>query len=109
MFSNDDTLAQQLLHLGRTEDDAVWPMPLHDAYDYMLKSNIADLVNSAASPYAGAVTAALFLNRFIVEVPLIHFDVMAFIIGKRPGRLKAARQWITQRLSLSRPPFQTRR
>ena len=86
MFSNDDTLAQQLLHLGRTEDDAVWPMPLHDAYDYMLKSNIADLVNSAASPYAGAVTAALFLKRFIDEVPWLHFDVMAFNIRKRPGR-----------------------
>ena len=43
-------------------------------------------VNSAASPYAGAVTAALFLKRFIDEVPWLHFDVMAFNIRKRPGR-----------------------
>jgi leucyl aminopeptidase len=61
-------------------------MPLHDAYDYMIKSHIADLVNSAASPYAGAVTAALFLKRFIDDVPWVHFDVMAFNIRKRPGR-----------------------
>ena len=80
LFSNDDALAQELMQLGRAEDDAVWPMPLHDAYDYMIKSNIADLVNSAASPYAGAVTAALFLKRFIDDVPWVHFDVMAFNI-----------------------------
>ena len=86
LFSNDDALAQELMQLGRAEDDAVWPMPLHDAYDYMIKSNIADLVNSAASPYAGAVTAALFLKRFIDDVPWVHFDVMAFNIRKRPGR-----------------------
>ena len=86
LFSNDDALGQELMQLGRAEDDAVWPMPLHDAYDYMIKSHIADLVNSAASPYAGAVTAALFLKRFIDDVPWVHFDVMAFNIRKRPGR-----------------------
>ena len=86
LFSNDDALGQELMQLGRTEDDAVWPMPLHDAYDYMIKSHIADLANSAASPYAGAVTAALFLKRFIDDVPWVHFDVMAFNIRKRPGR-----------------------
>jgi leucyl aminopeptidase len=86
LFSNDDALGQELMRLGRAEDDAVWPMPLHDAYDYMIKSHIADLVNSAASPYAGAVTAALFLKRFIDDVPWVHFDVMAFNIRKRPGR-----------------------
>lgn len=86
LFSNDDALAQELMQFGRAEDDAVWPMPLHDAYDYMIKSNIADLVNSAASPYAGAVTAALFLKRFIDDVPWVHFDIMAFNIRKRPGR-----------------------
>ncbi len=86
LFSNDDALALELTHMGRSEDDAVWPMPLHTGYDYMLNSNIADVVNSAASPYAGAVTAALFLKRFIDEVPWIHFDIMAFNIRKRPGR-----------------------
>lgn len=86
LFSNDDALALELTQHGRNEDDAVWPMPLHTPYDYMLNSNIADVVNSAASPYAGAVTAALFLKRFIDDVPWVHFDIMAFNIRKRPGR-----------------------
>ena len=86
MFSNDDGLAQDLTQIGKAEDDTVWAMPLHDDYAYMLKSHVADLVNSAASPYAGAVTAALFLKRFIDDIPWVHFDVMAFNIRKRPGR-----------------------
>jgi leucyl aminopeptidase len=86
MFCTDDDLASELTQLGRSEDDTVWPMPLHTGYDYMLKSNVADLVNSAASPYAGAVTAALFLKRFVDDVPWVHFDVMAFNIRKRPAR-----------------------
>ena len=86
MFCTDDDLAIELTQLGRREDDTVWPMPLHAGYDYMLKSNVADVVNSAASPYAGAVTAALFLKRFVADVPWVHFDVMAFNIRKRPGR-----------------------
>ena len=101
MFCTDDGLAQANSSLGRAEDDAVWPMPLHAGYDYMLKSHVADLVNSAASPYAGAVTAALFLKHFIDEVPWVHFDVMAFNIRKRPAALKAARPWdYAKRLSL---------
>lgn len=86
MFCTDDDLASDLTQLGKSEDDTVWPMPLHSGYDYMLKSNVADLVNSAASPYAGAVTAALFLKRFVEDVPWVHFDVMAFNIRKRPAR-----------------------
>ena len=86
MFCTNDDLASELTQLGRSEDDTVWPMPLHTGYDYMLKSNVADLVNSAASPYAGAVTAALFLKRFVDDVPWVHFDVMAFNIRKRPAR-----------------------
>ena len=86
MFCNDDGLAQDLTQIGKTEDDTVWAMPLHDDYAYMLKSNVADLVNAAASPYAGAVTAALFLKRFIDDIPWVHFDVMAFNIRNRPGR-----------------------
>jgi leucyl aminopeptidase len=51
----------------------------------MLESKIADLVNSAASPYAGAVTAALFLQRFVDDTPWMHFDIMAFNIRPRPA------------------------
>ena len=64
----------------------MWRLPLHQGYRHMLKSKVADTVNSAASPYAGAITAALFLEKFAPDSPWVHFDVMGFNIRKRPGR-----------------------
>ena len=60
-------------------------MPLHSDYDFMLESKVADVVNSASSPYAGAITAALFLQKFVNDVPWVHFDIMAFNTRARPG------------------------
>jgi len=85
MFTNDDALAASVSASAERSDDPVWRMPLHAGYDYMLESKVADVVNSAASPFAGAVTAALFLQRFIDDVRWMHFDVMAFNIRPRPA------------------------
>jgi leucyl aminopeptidase len=55
----------------------------------MLKSDVADMVNSAEGPFAGAITAALFLARFVGEgVPWAHFDTFAWQSGAKPGRPK---------------------
>jgi leucyl aminopeptidase len=86
MFSNTDEVASGLFQAGEDVDDPVWRMPLHRAYNYKLESKVADVVNSASIPYAGAVTAALFLERFVDEVPWVHFDIMAFNTRARPGR-----------------------
>ena len=86
MFANDEQLAIDLGLRGNSADDAVWHMPLHLPYNHMLDSKVADLVNSAASPYAGAITAALFLNRFVSDTKWVHFDIMAFNTRTRPGR-----------------------
>jgi len=86
MFSNDTALANAIHTCGQIQDDPVWHMPLHQEYSYMLESKVADLVNSAASPYAGAVTAALFLQKFIGTQKWMHFDIMAFNVRARPGR-----------------------
>ncbi|MEM7217833.1 MAG: leucyl aminopeptidase family protein [Pseudomonadota bacterium] len=87
MFANDDALAESVYGAGVSLDDAVWRMPLHAPYKGMLKSTHADLVNSAASPYAGAITAALFLQHFVDDdVPWLHFDLMAWNLRTRPGR-----------------------
>lgn len=86
MFCNNDEVALNISAHGESTDDAVWRMPLHDPYKYMIDSKVADLVNSAASPYAGSVTAALFLEQFVGSVPWVHFDIMAYNIRKRPGR-----------------------
>lgn len=86
MFANDDALAEGISAGAGAVADPVWRLPLHASYDYMLKSNVADTVNSASLPYGGAITAALFLEKFVDEVPWAHFDIMAFNIRNRPGR-----------------------
>ena len=64
-------------------------MPLWDGYDEMLKSDVADLANAADSPLAGAVTAALFLRRFVPEgTAWAHFDTFAWRPSAKPGRPK---------------------
>lgn len=86
MFANEDSVAAALQAHGEAVDDALWRMPLHQPYRYLLDSKVADTLNSAPSPYAGAVTAALFLEKFVHGTPWVHFDLMAFNIRNRPGR-----------------------
>jgi len=89
LFSNDDALADELLASGRDEVDPLWRMPLWDGYDEMLKSEIADLSNASDSPMAGAVTAALFLQRFVPPgTHWGHLDTFAWRPAAKPGRPK---------------------
>lgn len=86
LFSNNNTLAQQWLDAGDATRDPVWRMPLWRPYLRYLNSGIADLANSG-SRMAGAVTAALYLERFISEGQVwAHLDVYAWNDGERPGR-----------------------
>lgn len=87
LFTNDDQLAQSIIASANKTNDPVWRMPLFAGYASMLDSAIADIANSSPSSYAGAITAALFLQYFIKEpVSWLHFDVMAWNIGNKPGR-----------------------
>jgi leucyl aminopeptidase len=86
MFSNDDAVADALYRAGQCQDDPVWRMPLHEPYAAMLDSKVADVANGASSPYAGAITAALFLQKFVDGCPWVHFDIMAYNVRARPGR-----------------------
>ena len=89
LFTRLDETAAQLLGAGKASDDAAWRLPLHSGYADMLKSDIADLVNSAASGFAGASTAALFLDRFVADgVDWAHFDTFAWRPTPKPGRSK---------------------
>ena len=88
-FVNDDDLAASIESASKQVADPVWRMPLWDGYDEMLKSDLADLSNAADSPMAGAVTAALFLRRFVPEgVPWAHLDTFAWRPSAKPGRPK---------------------
>ena len=86
MFCNDETVSNDIAAAGQAVDDLVWPMPLHPHYEHLLESRVADTLNSAASPYAGAITAALFLQKFVGENPWVHFDNMGYNVRNRPGR-----------------------
>ena len=85
MFANDDEVAGGIAAGADRVDDPVWRMPLHTPYKRMLKSNVADLVNSPASSYAGAITAALFLEHFVGKTSWAHFDLMAWNTSSRPA------------------------
>ena len=89
MFANDEDLAAALEAASKAAHDPLWRMPLWDGYNEMLKSDIADIANAADSPLAGAVTAALFLRRFVPEgTAWAHFDTFAWRPSAKPGRPK---------------------
>ena len=89
LFANDDALASELLAAGMQAGDPVWRLPLWAPYHDMLKSRLADMVNSAEGGFAGAITAALFLEKFVpASVPWAHFDTFAWNPADRPGRPK---------------------
>ena len=89
LFANDDDLAERLLAGGGDVSDPLWRMPLWKHYEEMLSSDVADLANCADAPMAGAVTAALFLRRFVPEgVRWAHLDTFAWRPAAKPGRPK---------------------
>lgn len=87
VYTEVDGLAAALQAEGALCDDLVWPMPLHDGYDAWMDSEIADLSNISAHPFAGSVTAALFLRRFAKDAKAwAHFDIFAWSPTSRPGK-----------------------
>ncbi len=86
LFANDDALANDWIAAGERTRDPVWRMPLWRPYLRYLTSNVADLAN-AGSRMAGAVTAALYLERFVPEgTPWAHLDTYAWNDSARAGR-----------------------
>jgi leucyl aminopeptidase len=88
-FSNDNALAEALLAAGLATADPLWRLPLHAGYDEMLKSDIADLNNAPDGGFAGSITAALFLQKFVpAGTPWLHLDTFAWRPSAKPGRPK---------------------
>lgn len=87
LFCNDDKLAANLLQAGKDMEDPLWQLPLYAPYNKMLDSVIADVNSAPNSPYAGATTAALFLQHFIGEASRwAHLDFGAWNGSSRAGR-----------------------
>ena len=89
LFANDDSLADGLAAAARAVADPLWRLPLWAGYADMLKSPIADINNAGTGGMAGAVTAALFLQKFVPDdVPWAHLDTFAWRPAAKPGRPK---------------------
>ena len=89
LFVNDNALAGSIEDKAKEVEDPLWRMPLWDPYDDMLKSDIADVANASGSAMAGAITAAMFLKRFVPrDAAWAHLDVFAWRDKAKPGRPK---------------------
>ncbi|MFZ4125408.1 MAG: leucyl aminopeptidase family protein [Rickettsiales bacterium] len=87
LYSNDDKLAQELMNISLKETDPMWHMPLWAGYDKYVNSPIADITNTPNYGFAGSITAALFLNRFVSkQTPWIHLDTYAWNAESQAGR-----------------------
>jgi leucyl aminopeptidase len=86
-FTDDEALATDLSRHAMALGDPLWRLPLWKGYDFALASRVADLSNNPSYAYAGAITAALFLRRFVTGTRRwLHLDIPAWNDRARPGR-----------------------
>lgn len=89
LYTDDDDLADAAQKAGLAFDDPLWRLPLWGGYDRWLASSIADINHISSSPFAGSVTAALFLKRFVLKAKSwTHLDIYGWAPEPRPGRSK---------------------
>ncbi len=86
MFVTSDKLARQMMEAGYKRGDYVWQMPLFAPYESSMSSQFADVNHCSTSGFGGAITAALFLKKFVRSKPWIHLDVMAWTDAKNAYR-----------------------
>jgi leucyl aminopeptidase len=87
IFSNEISIAHEIMAAGELEEDPLWVMPLYQPYKELLKSQSADLNNIGKTTYGGCITAALFLQHFVSEkTDWVHIDTFGWNQTARPGR-----------------------
>jgi len=88
-YTDDDDVAAAIAAAAAAEHDPLWRMPLWQPYTRLFESAIADINNSSETGFAGSITAALFLKRFVEKArSYVHFDIFAWTPAARPGRPK---------------------
>jgi len=86
-FTDDEILAADLSRHANAVADPMWRLPLWRGYESSLNSSVADLTNNPSYNLAGAITAALFLNRFVEDAKSwLHIDIPAWVDRPKPGR-----------------------
>ena len=89
LFANDEALASEIAAAADAVSDPLWRLPLWQGYNEMLKSDVADINNAPGGGFAGTITAALFLERFVSSsIPWAHLDTFAWRPAAKPGRPK---------------------
>ncbi len=90
-YTDDDSLSHALARAARKVSDPLWRMPFWAPYEKMIEPGIADLDNAPKGGFAGSITAALFLRRFVDRAEsFAHFDLFAWNPERAPGRPKGA-------------------
>ena len=88
LFSNNDELSKNIFKAGENVNEKVWRLPLHKNYDKLIDSKIADVQNINYAGGAGSVTAAQFLQRFIIDkTPWAHLDIAGMAFSKKAANL----------------------
>jgi len=86
-YTNDETLAGTLSACAKQEHDPLWRLPLWPAYDSWLDSKVANINNAPSGGFAGSITCALFLQRFVEAAKSwLHVDIYGWTPSARPGR-----------------------
>jgi leucyl aminopeptidase len=90
-YTDDDALAAELARHAQAQCDPLWRLPLWRPYDQLLDSKVADVNNVSSGGFAGSITAAMFMRRFVTDAKAwLHFDIYAWNQTTRPGRPEGA-------------------
>ncbi|WP_028349345.1 leucyl aminopeptidase family protein [Bradyrhizobium murdochi] len=86
-YTHDETLAESVAAHAKRENDPLWRMPLWPPYDSWLDSKVADINNAPSGPFAGSITCALFLQRFVTDAKSwLHVDIYGWTPSAKPAR-----------------------
>jgi leucyl aminopeptidase len=86
-YTNDEALAAELARLAQQENDPLWRMPLWPPYDSWLDSKVANITNAPSGGFAGSITCALFLQRFVEAAKSwLHVDIYGWTPSAKPAR-----------------------
>jgi leucyl aminopeptidase len=89
LFSNNDELANKLLEVSHKSGERLWRLPLDEAYNKQISSDVADMQNITYEKGAGSITAAQFLQRFVNNLPWAHLDIAGVANSKKDLELSA--------------------
>lgn len=83
VLGNHSEMIHALIESGAAVNETLWQLPLFDAYDELLKSDVADTLNANEGREAGTITAAKFLEKFVDGTPWAHLDIASTMMAKR--------------------------